>query len=164
MFGVRRTLCAALTVSASTAVAAAAPAGPVLVVAMPSARRAVRERGEDLMLLMARSVARSLRRDGCDARQVPALRHGRRVADSAGLSAAARLANLDGAIVVRSGLRPGLAGMDVLVVDDVITTGASMAQAARALRDCHARVIGGAAIAATLRTSGRAFGRTPRLG
>ena len=65
---------------------------------------------------------------------VPALTHAREVADQAGLCVDARRANLSKAFAVR---RPAVAhlvaGQCVIVVDDIVTTGATAAEAVRAL-------------------------------
>ncbi|MGI5232974.1 phosphoribosyltransferase family protein [Actinoallomurus sp. CA-142502] len=82
---------------------------------------------------------------------VRALRHRRRVADQAGLSAMDRALNLTGAMESRL----DLGGRRVIVVDDVITTGATLAEAARALRAAGADVRASAVIAATQRHSGQ---------
>lgn len=76
-----------------------------------------------------------------------ALQHRRRVADQAGLGAADRAANLSGALRSRLDLR----GLHLIVVDDVMTTGATLAEAARALRAAGAHVPAAAVIAATPR-------------
>jgi predicted amidophosphoribosyltransferase len=78
---------------------------------------------------------------------VRALTHCRRVQDQAGLTATARAANLDGAL--RAGM--DLRGHRVIVVDDVLTTGATLTEAARALRAAGADVLACAVIAATQR-------------
>ncbi|MES9535697.1 phosphoribosyltransferase family protein, partial [Actinomadura sp. NPDC000600] len=70
-----------------------------------------------------------------------------RVADQAGLSAKERAANLKGAVEVRA----DVAGRRLVLVDDVVTTGASLAEAARALRAAGGEVTAAAAIAATPR-------------
>jgi predicted amidophosphoribosyltransferase len=102
-----------------------------------------------------------LRRDGCRVEVAPLLRPARRVADQSGLGAGERASNLRGAFVaVRpdrrlpppgTSPRPGRpAGTpSSLVVDDVVTTGATLAEAARALRAAGVPVGGAAAVLAT---------------
>ncbi|MET9018877.1 phosphoribosyltransferase family protein [Actinopolymorpha sp. NPDC004070] len=80
-----------------------------------------------------------------------ALAVGRRVADQAGLDARARRANLAGAFVVRVRSRDLLTGRAVLLVDDVLTTGATLAEAARVLRVAGVNVRAAAVVAATRR-------------
>jgi predicted amidophosphoribosyltransferase len=117
--------------------------GPLLVVPVPSTRAAWRRRGYDPVLRLARAAQRG--------EVVPALRHARVVTDSVGLSASARWQNLEGAMVVRADVRSRLRGRTVLLVDDVITTGATLAEAGRALRAAGAHVPAAAVIAATVR-------------
>ena len=80
----------------------------------------------------------------------PVLRLARATADQAGLDAVGRAANLAGAMVVRPGA--GVLGSHaVLVVDDVVTTGSTLAEAVRAVRSTGSRVVGTAVVAATPR-------------
>jgi predicted amidophosphoribosyltransferase len=148
------------TALARAALTAAGTSSPVLLVPVPSSRASVRRRGQDPTLRIAREAAtratrEALRRhgDSRDARPViscvRALTHRRRVADQAGLTATARAANLSGALQARLDLR----GHRVIVVDDVITTGATLTEAARALRAAGAEVPACAVIAATARAS-----------
>ncbi|MBV2354310.1 ComF family protein [Streptomyces sp. J2-1] len=109
-------------------------AGAVLLVPMPSARRAVRARGHDPVRRTALAAARELRRTGTPARVASVLRQRRPVADQAALDGRQRLANLAGALEVPAGAVRLLDGGRVVVVDDLMTTGASLAEAARALR------------------------------
>ncbi|WP_189813665.1 ComF family protein [Streptomyces olivaceoviridis] len=109
--------------------------GPVLLVPVPSARWAVRARGHDPVRRMALAAAGELRRTGTAARVAAVLRQRRAVADQAGLDARRRLANLAGALEVGPGGGRLLGGGPVVLVDDLMTTGASLAEAARALRE-----------------------------
>lgn len=130
--------------------AAVAVHGPgALLVPVPSSRAAVRERGHDHARRLARVAARRL-----GLRCAPLLRQARPVDDSVGLSAAARAGNLAGALVAPASLR----GVEVLVVDDLVTTGATVAEAARALTAGGARVRGAAVVSATLRWEQRPGG------
>ena len=108
---------------------------PLLLVPVPSARKAVRARGHDPTRRIAYAAAAELRRAGVPARVLAALRQRRHVADQAGLDSSRRLANLAGALEVPAGAGALLAEDGrIVLVDDLITTGASLAEAARAIR------------------------------
>lgn len=128
---------------------AGAPASGLVVVPVPSSRRSTRARGHEPVRDLSRAVAVALRRGGRDVRALPVLRQVRRVADQAGLAAAARGTNVDGALAVAGGWNGRLAGRPVLLVDDVVTTGATLVEAHRALRVVGARVLGAATVAGT---------------
>jgi predicted amidophosphoribosyltransferase len=106
----------------------------LLLVPMPSARRAVRARGHDPARRIALAASVQMRRGGVPARVLAVLRQRRPVADQSGLSARERLENLSGALELAAGGERLLAGARVVLVDDLMTTGASLAEAARALR------------------------------
>ncbi|WP_449340125.1 ComF family protein [Streptomyces chartreusis] len=108
---------------------------PVLLVPVPSARGAVRARGHDPARRIALAAASELRRAGTPARVLAVLRQGRAVADQSGLNSRQRLDNLAGALTVApGGGRLLVGGGPVVLVDDLMTTGASLTEAARALR------------------------------
>ncbi|AJE82924.1 ComF family protein [Streptomyces sp. SCSIO ZS0520] len=81
---------------------------------------------------------------------VPVLRQRRAVADQSGLNSRQRKANLKGALEVNArAVRLFGSGARVIIVDDLLTTGSSLAEAARALSaDAGVRRISAAVIAA----------------
>lgn len=101
---------------------------PVGVVPVPSSKAAVRERGR----LPLRELTRGLCGPGMQYLEV--LQPTRRVRDQSHLTRTERAANLAGAFAVTSARRmsPSLAGC--LIVDDVVTSGATAMEAVRALR------------------------------
>lgn len=110
------------------------PGGPVLLVPVPSGRGAVRARGHDPARRIALAAAAELRRAGMPARVLAVLRQRRPVADQTGLDGPRRLENLAGALSVTAGGAGLLREGRVVLVDDVMTTGASLTEAARAVR------------------------------
>ncbi|MEV6544977.1 hypothetical protein [Streptomyces sp. NPDC051665] len=119
---------------------------PVLLVPVPSARSTVRARGHDPARRIALAAAGELRRTGTPARVVAVLRQRRWVADQSGLNSRERMRNLDGALEVVAGGARLLVGGPVVLVDDLMTTGASLREAARAVR---AAIAGGGEVGAT---------------
>lgn len=160
-----RVLAPLLAVSLGGALAGCGwPDGVVLVVPVPSSRRSVRTRGDTPMVdLCAAAVDACAASTGAGAtpgrgvgerevRVAPALRHARRVADQSGLDTAQRRRNLDGALDVNPLWENVVRGRRCLLVDDVVTTGATLAEAARALRQAGAVDVVGATMAAAHRT------------
>lgn len=149
--GDRRDLAGVLAPLLADAVAPyLAAVGPLVLVPAPSSRAARRARGDVPVELLARHAARLLRPAPT---VVSALRVARVVADQAGLSSAGRATNLAGAYAVRPAAGRAIAGRPVLLVDDVVTTGATLAEADRALREAGLSVVGAAVVSATRRRS-----------
>lgn len=120
--------------------------GAVLVVPVPTAAAARRRRGEDPLHRLAAAALATL---GPGLVLAPVLRHARGVVDQSRLDRAARRRNLHGALAVPDrGVRV-VAGATCVVVDDVVTTGATLAEAARALRAAGAGHVVAATVAAT---------------
>ena len=113
------------------------PDAGIHLVTIPSSRRAWRARGflpVDLLL----------RRAGLAPSRVLATRE---TADQVGLDRAARARNRDGSLRAR---RP-LTGVRCLLVDDIVTTGATILEARRAILAAGGEVVGVAALAETRR-------------
>jgi predicted amidophosphoribosyltransferase len=112
----------------------------VVLVPVPASARAARQRGGDHVLRLARLAGRSLCLPVC-----PALRQARAVTDSAGLGAVDRARNLAGSMHAVS----PPSGAVAVVVDDIVTSGATLREASASLRAAGWPVAGSAVIAAT---------------
>jgi predicted amidophosphoribosyltransferase len=125
-----RPLGAALALAVA-GVLAGLPAMPesVAVVPVPSSAAALRARGRDHVRELSRRAVAELADAGVAATEVPVLRRTGRVRDSAGLSAAQRRANLSGSFGLRRAVPPGV----IVLVDDVVTSGATLTEAAAVL-------------------------------
>lgn len=183
--GLARPLGEVLAAVAGDLVTAAGPAAatgfgtvPVRLVPVPSRPAVVRQRGHDPVLRMARAAVRHARRTrgprrpaapaaGCELGLAPVLAVARRLEDQAGLSSERRAANLAGALRARRGPPRAPAGAPAaaaVVVDDVLTTGATAREAQRALEAAGWPVLGVATVAATRRRLGGSGGSLPDPG
>jgi len=113
---------------------------PVALVPVPSRAAARRARGFDHVRLLARRCAREL--EGSWTVQ-PVLTPSRARQDQSGLDVAGRAGNVAGAWRMAGPAPP----VPVVLVDDIVTTGATAREAARTLRAAGARVLGVAAVA-----------------
>ena len=127
---------------------------PVLwVLTPPSAVSARWRRRGDPVADLARRAALLVRRSGAAVRAPVLVHHRRRVLDQAGLGAGGRWANVSGAFAVGRAemswlsYTGGLHEVDAVVVDDVITTGATASETVAVLRAAGVRVIGVAVVA-----------------
>jgi predicted amidophosphoribosyltransferase len=104
-------------------------------VPIPSRKSATRRRGRNFLLIHTHELAKNPR-----VLTRPVLGHTRRVKDQTSLSARQRQANLNGSLACRQiAERPNI---PVIIVDDVITTGATLREAGRALHAGGFTVIG----------------------
>jgi len=138
-FGGRRALARPLADLAVEQCGPSLPDGIAAIVPVPLAGDRERERGFNQAALLAERVAQGL------ALPVRArwLARGRATRPQSDLPAAERSANVRGAFRAA----PAVAGRHVLLVDDVLTTGATLAECARALRAAGADRIGALTVA-----------------
>jgi predicted amidophosphoribosyltransferase len=120
--------------------------GTFVLVPVPSSRGAARARGGDHVTRLAASAS-----TGLGVPVVRALRLARSVRDSAGLDQVDRARNLAGAMLAIPH-RPE--HRVAVLVDDVVTSGATVREATRALLAAGWPVIGAAVVAATPRRDG----------
>ena len=107
---------------------------------VPVSFRRMRKRGYCQAKLLAKEVSKAL-----NVRCVRMLRKRRHTPPQSTLSGlAARKANISGAFSAVN--KSGIAGSSVLLIDDVITTGATLSEAARILRMGGAAAVYGAAL------------------
>ncbi|OBG73970.1 MULTISPECIES: ComF family protein [unclassified Mycobacterium] len=113
---------------------------PLTLVPAPTRRAAARRRGGDPVTRLARAAVAGHPRIAVAA----ALRTRALTRDSVGLGTAARERNVTGRVVLHG--RPP--GTEVLIVDDIVTTGTTARESVRVLRAAGARVAAVLAIAA----------------
>lgn len=134
----------------------------VVLVPMPTSGASRRRRGDDpvraltghaLVLVGAGDGTGDLpsarRRSGAGLVLAPAVRHARAVADQSGLGRVARAHNLHGALALDPAWGKVVAGASCVLADDVVTTGASLVEAARVLRESGAEEVVAVTVAAT---------------
>ena len=140
-------------VASAASRAGGGPGVPLILVPVPSTAQAVRDRHGDHMARLAGHTVRRLRSAGWQARAVQPLRVLPRP-DSATLDPAGRAEVAGRTLRIRgSGIRVLQRSVTtrsiLVVVDDIVTTGATMAAVARRLREANVQVAGTAVLAAT---------------
>jgi predicted amidophosphoribosyltransferase len=140
------------TLLAGAVAALAPPDRPVVLLPVPSTAAARRERHGDHMARMTGHAVRRLRAAGWRAEMVQPLRALPRP-DSTSLDAAGRLTAAVNSLRInpRIGVRQraGLIGGTLVVTDDIVTTGATLAAVVRRLEEADMQVKGAAVLAAT---------------
>lgn len=130
---------APLAAALSAAVQRAAHPHPSVELApVPTSRASYRRRGYDPVAMLLRGAGR---------RPSRVLRVVRSTSTQKTLGVAERAANLHGAFVARGRLE----GRTFVLVDDILTTGATLDEAARAVREAGGTVVGAATLAFTPR-------------
>lgn len=120
-------------------------------VPIPSKRESFATRGFEPATLLAKALARRIaRRENLLVPVVKALSYKHSVADQASLSGKDRRTNLIGTMTVNGSYAKVIAGNRVMLVDDIVTTGASLTEAKRCLEEVDFQVQGFVAFAETL--------------
>ena len=115
-----------------------------ILIPMPSRSSSNRKRGRDFLSQITQSIAREESLEYMDL-----LSHSRKIKDQSGLNSHERIENIFESMAIDRNKLPSLGvGKDVILVDDLITTGATLLEARRALEVRGIRVI--AAITACL--------------
>ena len=99
--------------------------GYFTLVPVPSSKRSQRRRGRSFIVDLTKAISKHTGIAVNDCLQVS-----RRVSDQSGLTRIQRSSNMHGAFSVKSG---AILRGDAIVIDDVVTTGATLREAARAL-------------------------------
>ena len=94
-------------------------------VPIPSSRQSQRGRGRSFIVDLTKTISKHTGIAVNDCLQVS-----RRVSDQSGLTRVERISNMQGAFSLKSG---SILRGDAIVIDDVVTTGATLQEAARAL-------------------------------
>jgi len=150
----------AVAVAAAARRGGAGPDTPIHLIPVPSTAAAARERHGDHMARLAAHAVRRLRAAGWNAEMGRPLRALPRP-DSASLDVAGRATAAESSLRIKgSRIRisrrgPTMRGT-LIVVDDIVTTGATLAAVARRLREAEMQVTGAAVLAATRLRASRA--------
>jgi ComF family protein len=131
-----RALAAPLAVAVREARGAVPEVAPVEFVTVPTTRAAYRRRGYDPVALLARRAGVHTSRVFARPRSHP---------DQKSLGRLARAQNLAGSFEARARLE----GRGFIVLDDIVTTGATVLEAARALRAAGGRCVAAVGLAST---------------
>ena len=112
----------------------------VLVVPVPSSRASMRRRGRAHTAALAKSVAGALRGYGVDARPCDALSSSTKARSVQQVSSAQRARRITGHVTVKRDLIGH--GDVVLLIDDIVTTGATVRQCVQTFQQAGTKVVG----------------------
>lgn len=122
----------------------------VLLVPIPSSARAKRRRGGDFILEISRAISAELNRElnGIRFTSSSLLKMSRKILDQTELTQSQRELNLSGAFKIAQDF---FTVKPIIIIDDVITTGSTLREAVRALKERNLTVLGAATACASQR-------------
>jgi len=124
--------------------------GIITLITIPSSTSAIRRRGRDHINILAQHVLKNLEEKSITAYYAPILFQKKSTKDQSALSSRQRMENTKGKFVVKSCEIPQGA---VFLIDDLITTGASMLEGVRALSEAKITIAVGVTACAVGRIS-----------
>jgi predicted amidophosphoribosyltransferase len=126
------------------------PPREVLLVPIPSSARAKRRRGGDFIFEISRASSAELNRehDGLCFASRSLLKMNRKILDQTKLTQSQREINLSGAFKVAQDF---FTVTPIIIIDDVVTTGSTLREAVRALKERNLTVLGAATACASQR-------------
>jgi predicted amidophosphoribosyltransferase len=124
--------------------------GVITLITIPSSPSAIRKRGRDHINVLAEYVQRDLQEKSVTANYAPILFQKKSMKDQSQLSSQQRMDNTKGKFAVKSCEFPQGA---VYLIDDLITTGASMLEGVRALSEAKITIAAGITACAVGRIS-----------
>ena len=105
---------------------------PVNLVTMPSQLSAIRRRGRDHINDLVQEVVIQLKSQNIDAIYLPILKPNKKIKDQGDLNSLQRKENMNHAFLAKS---PSVSQSRVILIDDLVTTGASIQEGVRALTE-----------------------------
>jgi len=124
--------------------------GIITLITIPSSTSAIRRRGRDHINILAQHVLKNLEEKSITAYYAPILFQKKSTKDQSALSSRQRMENTKGNFVVKSCEIPQGA---IYLIDDLITTGASMLEGVRALSEAKITIAAGVTACAVGRIS-----------
>ena len=107
-------------------------------VTIPSSPSSIRKRGLDHINILSKKVIASYISSEIKINNLPILKISKKIQDQSKLNKAQRLQNMSGAY---QAIKPKSSTKNLIIVDDLITTGASIQEAVRALSEINLRPV-----------------------
>ena len=126
-----------ITNSISFAILNLGIAQPINLVSIPSQLSAIRRRGRDHIKDLVQEVITQLNKQNIDAAYLPILKPIKKIKDQSDLNGLQRKENMSHAFVVKTS---PISQSAVIVIDDLVTTGASILEGVRALSEAKITV------------------------